>query len=58
MSAAAEQQLTAQLLDVLQSQWNNETYTSYYDDGWCLNQNVTYSHRVDAEGETTRGVGR
>lgn len=51
MSAEAQQQLTAQLLGVLQSQWNNETYTSYYDEGWCLNQNVTYSHRVDAEGE-------
>ncbi|KAL4430847.1 hypothetical protein ABPG75_006103 [Micractinium tetrahymenae] len=49
MSAEAQQQLTAQLLDVLQSQWNDETYTSYYDDGWCINQNVTYSHRVNAE---------
>lgn len=27
-----------------------EVYPSYYDSGYCLNQNVTYSHRVDVPG--------
>lgn len=49
MAEGAEQALTAQLAGVLHSEWTPEEFTSYYDQGWCLNQNVSYSHRVNAE---------
>mgnify|MGYP001810798873 CR=1 FL=1 len=49
-SVSAQANLTEALAAVLQSQWTPDAYTSYYDVGWCLNQNVSYSHRVNAEG--------
>ncbi|PSC68844.1 Sodium hydrogen exchanger 7 [Micractinium conductrix] len=48
-SVSAQANLTEALAAVLQSQWTPDAYTSYYDIGWCLNQNVSYSHRVNAE---------
>ena len=36
-----------ELAHVLQSIYTPETYRPYYDEGYCLSQNVTYHHRVD-----------
>ncbi len=42
--------LTEQLEELLQTVWDAETYRPFYDTAYCLQQNVTYSNRVDAEG--------
>jgi hypothetical protein len=49
--------LTDSLEALLQSIWNDETYRPFYDEAYCLNQNVTYSNRVDAESEQAGGAG-
>ena len=32
-----------------------EVYASYYDTGYCIYNNVTYSHRVDVPGAQRAG---
>ncbi|KAI7841566.1 hypothetical protein COHA_004736 [Chlorella ohadii] len=49
MSATNQTALTDSLEALLQSIWNDETYRPFYDEAYCLNQNVTYGNRVDAE---------
>lgn len=34
-----------------------QVYVSYYDEGYCLAQNVTYGHRVDVPGRAPAGAG-
>ena len=56
MSAANQSALTDSLEALLQSIWNDETYRPFYDEAYCLNQNVTFSNRVDAEGAAGRAL--
>lgn len=51
MSGTNQSALTDSLEALLQSIWDDETYRPFYDEAYCLNQNVTYSNRVDAESE-------
>jgi hypothetical protein len=57
MSSGAQANLTLALESLLQTDWTADHYQSYYDTSYCLNQNVSYSHRVDAEGEASSHVG-
>lgn len=51
MSGTNQTALTESLEALLQTIWTDETYRPFYDEAYCLNQNVTYSNRVDAESE-------
>lgn len=43
--------LQEELAEVLNSIYTPENYVSYYDTGYCLAENVTYSNRVDVPGK-------
>lgn len=49
-------QFNEELAHALHSIWTPETYRSFYDEAYCLTNNVTLKSRSNAEGQACCGA--